>query len=87
MRKSKRSRWFALLILPAVVGASLTAIVISRASTPPGCDTVDSIVESEKFTPYEAMRSHVPDPVLNPSGEGAPPVPPTRRSLRSNLFL
>jgi hypothetical protein len=72
---SKRTRWFALLALPAVVAASLAAIVVSRASTSPGCGTVDSIVESAKFTPYEAMHSHLPDPVLNPSAEEAPPVP------------
>jgi hypothetical protein len=75
MRMSKRTRWFALLALPAVVAASLAAIVVSRASTSPGCGTVDSIVESAKFTPYEAMHSHLPDPVLNPSAEEAPPVP------------
>jgi hypothetical protein len=75
MRMSKRSRRFALLALPAVVAASLAAIVVSRASTSPGCGTVDSIVESAKFTPYEAMHSHLPDPVLNPSAEEAPPLP------------
>jgi hypothetical protein len=75
IRKGKNTRWFALLALPAVVGASLAAIVVSRASTSAGCDTVDSIVESTKFTPYEAMRSHLPDLAVNPSGEEAPPVP------------
>jgi hypothetical protein len=75
MRKSKTTRWFALLALSAVVGASLAAIVVSRASTSSGCNTVDSIVESAKFTPYEAMHSHLPDLALNPSGGEAPPVP------------
>jgi hypothetical protein len=75
MRKSKNTRRFALLALPAVVGASLAAIVVSRASTSAGCDTVDPIVESTQFTPYEAMHSHLPDLALNPSGEEAPPVP------------
>jgi hypothetical protein len=75
MRKSKTTRWFALLALPAVVGASLAAIVVSRASTSSGCDAVDSIVESTKFTPYETMHSHLPDLALNPSGEEGPPVP------------
>jgi hypothetical protein len=75
MRMSKKTRWFALLALPAVVGASLVAIIVSKASTAPGCDSVDSIVESTKFTPYESMHSHLPDLALNPSGEEAPPVP------------
>lgn len=75
MRNSNKARWFALLALLAVVGASLVAIIVSNASTAPGCNTVDSIVESTKFTPYEVMHSHLPDPVLNPTGEEAPQVP------------
>lgn len=36
----------------------------------PGCGPVtEPIMESEKFTPYEQMRSHLPDGPLNPNGD------------------
>jgi hypothetical protein len=76
MHTSTKRRWIVYLTLPAVAALSLVAVVVSRASTPAGCDPVDSaIVESEKFTPFEERRSQLPDPVINPSGEEAPPIP------------
>lgn len=84
MHMRKRPRWVALLALSAFIGASCadaaapaTSIAAApTSSTSPGCAAVDAaIIESKKFTPYEAMRSHLPDLPINPSGDVAPPVP------------
>jgi len=83
MHTRKRLRSLAWLgVLASTIGVSCAeapapvASVAAASASGPGCAAVDaSIVESKKFTPYEAMRSHLPDLPINPSAEVAPPVP------------
>jgi hypothetical protein len=76
MRMPGRSRWLPWLALPVVAGVSLTAVVVSSASTSSGCGNVDApILESQQFTPYEARLSHLPEFPLNPTGGPPMPVP------------
>src|SRR5918992_3289362 len=69
-------RWIALSALP-IVGALSLAAAVSIASTSPTCERFDGdIVESEEFTPYEDRLSHLPDQVINPSGQQPVSIPP-----------
>jgi hypothetical protein len=76
VRISRGRRWIAFLALPAF-GALSIATAVSIASTSPSCEPfAAAIVESQEFTPYEDRLSHLPDQVINPSGQGPVSIPP-----------